>query len=255
TQVPRRFYASVNGNMIWNGIALASATTTSTYLDDAVATAQAVGQNLSDASGVFADLQTDDDVVEPLVEAMYQLAAQGQSFAADWLQTNATAMAGARAPGGFYGRFFDGPAPPAQGTVWQANGGFALAFAAGGLWPDQIATSNAGAWQNAVYVADDLPTLPSSLQFTGQAIAVFGTLGERDYQLGQASVFIDGIETFDQTGIHQDESNALAPVPDSILFAWRWPASGAHTLTFQAGPSDPKDGGPFLHVQGYSYVP
>jgi hypothetical protein len=256
TQVPRRFYASVNGNMIWNGIALAAATGETSYLDDAVATAQAVNQDLADASGVYADLQTDDDVVEPLIEGMYQLSMQpGQSFAANWLQTNATAMAAALAPDGVYGRFFDGPAPPAQSTEWQANGGLALAFVAGGLWPEQVATSNAGAWLSAVSVADDLPTLPCSIQFTGRAIAVFGTLGEQSYQLGQASVFIDGVQTFDQTGIHQNESNAFGPAPNSILFAWRWPTSGPHTLSFQAGPSDPKDGGPFLHVQGYSYVP
>ncbi len=81
-----------------------------------------------------------------------------------------------------------------------------------------------------------------------------GTIGEQCCQLGQAVVLIDGVETFDQTGIHQNQSNALAAVPDSILFAWRWPTSGAHTLTFQAGATDPKDGGPFLHLQGYWYV-
>lgn len=256
TQIPGRFYASVNGNMIWNGIALAGATKTSSYLDDAIATAQAVSAHLADANGVYANLQTDDDVVEPLIEGMYQLATQqSQRFASDWLQTNATAMAAARTADGTYGRFFDGPPPQGQISEWQANGGLALAFVAGGLWPDQIATSRAGAWQNAVYVADDLPTLPSSIQFTGQAIAVFGTIGEQSYQLGQASVFIDGVQTFDQTGIHQNESNAFGRLPNSILFAWRWPAAGPHTLSFQAGPSDPKEGGPFLHVQGYSYVP
>ena len=255
TQVPRRFYASVNGNMIWSGVALAAATGKASYLDDAVATAQAVTQDLSDAAGVYADLQTDDDVVEPLIEGMYQLAQQGQTFAGDWLRTNAQAMAAARAPDGVYGRFFDGPAPTAQIIEWQANGALALAFVAGSLWPTDPATSGANAWKNAVYVADDLPALPSSIQFTGQAIAVYGTLGEQSYQLGQALVSVDGVATFDQTGIHQNESNAFGPVPDSILFAWRWPTSGAHTLSFQAGPSDPKDGGPFLHVQGYSYVP
>lgn len=256
SQIPRRFYASVNGNMIWSGLALAAATGDASYLDDAVATGQAVAANLSDAAGVYADLQTDDDVVEPLVEAMYQLAtAQDQAFAEAWLQTNAQAMAGARAPDGAYGRFFDGPAPTAAITEWQANGGLALAFVAGGLWPDAVATSNAGAWKDAVYVADDLPALPSSIQFTGQAIAVFGTLGEQSYQLGQALVYVDGVETFDQTGIHQDESNAFGAIPDAVLFAWRWPTSGPHTVSFAAGPSDPKDGGPFLHVQGYSYVP
>ena len=256
TQIPRRFYGSVNGNMIWNGVALASATGTSSYLTDAIDTAQAVSQHLSDARGVYADLQTDDDVVEPLVEGMYVLATQqGQSFARQWLLTNAQAMAGAQTAQGVYGRFFDGPPPPAQITIWQANGGLALAFAAAGLSPEGDASANAGAWSGAKQVMNDLSTLPSSIQFTGQAIAVFGTLGDGDYQLGQASVLIDGVETFDQTGIHQNQTNAFGAVPDSVLFAWRWPSSGQHTLTFQAGPTDPKNGGPFIHVQGYSYVP
>jgi hypothetical protein len=256
TQIARRFYGSVNGNMIWNGVALAAATGTAQYLDDALATARAVSQSLSDANGVYADLQTDDDVVEPLIEAMYQLATQqGQTFARDWLLTNAQAMAAARASNGVYGRFFDGPAPPGQVTVWQANGGFALAFVAGGLSPTGSASANAGAWSDAVSVTDDLSTLPSSIQFTGRAIAVYGTIGEDCCQLGQASVFIDGVQTFDQTGIHQNQSNAFGAVPDSILFAWRWPTSGPHTLRLAAAATDPKDGGPFLHIRSYSYVP
>jgi hypothetical protein len=251
-----RFYGSVNGNMIWNGLTLAADTGQSSYADDAMATAKAVNQYLGDSAGIYADLQTDDDVAEPLVEGMYLMATQGkQSFATDWLLKNATAMAGARTPEGVYGRFFDGPAPPGQITEWQANGGFALAFVAGALSPTGPASTNAGAWKDATYVADDLSTLPSSITFTGRAIAVMGTIGEKCCKVGEARVFVDGVETFDQTGIHQNQSNAFGPVPSSILFAWRWPTSGSHTLRFEAGPPDPKDGGPFLHVQGYSYVP
>jgi hypothetical protein len=256
TQIPRRFYGSVNGNMIWNGVALAAATGQSSYLDDAVATGQAVTQDLSDAAGVYADLQTDDDVVEPLIEGMYALATQAsEGFARDWLLTNAQAMAAARASNGVYGRFFDGPAPSGQITEWEANGGFALAFVAGQLEPSADGTSNADAWQSATYVADDMSTLPSTIRFTGRAIAVLGTVGEQCCQLGQASVMIDGVPTFDQTGIHQNESNAFGPVPDAVLFAWRWPSSGSHTLSFGTLPTDPKDGGPFLHIRGYAYVP
>lgn len=256
TPLPHRFYGSVNGNMIWNGVVLAAATGQSSYMDDAVATATAVKDHLSDAAGIYADLQTDDDVVEPLIEGMYLLATQGkQAFAKDWLLANAQAMSGARAASGVYGRFFDGPPPPGKVTEWQANGAFALAFVAGGLWPGENASANAGAWDGAQYVADDLSTLPSSIQFTGKAIAVLGTIGEQCCQLGEARVFVDGVETFDQTGIHQNQSNAFGPAPDSVLFAWRWPTSGTHTLRFEAGPPDAKDGGPFLHVQGYSYVP
>jgi hypothetical protein len=256
TQVPKRFYGSVNGNMIWNGIGLFAATGTMTYLDDAIATAQAVSDHLADANGVYADLQTDDDVVEPLIEGMYRLATeQGQSFARAWLLTNAGAMAGARTSQGVYGRFFDGPPPQGNITAWEANGGFALAFAAGGLSPGGDALANAGGWANAVLVNDDVSALPSSIDFTGRAIAVFGTLGDTDSQLGQASVLVDGVETFDQTGIHQNQTDALGQVPGAVLFAWRWPTSGHHTLGFAAGPTDPKNGGPFVHVQAYSYVP
>jgi hypothetical protein len=251
-----RFYGSVNGIMISNGLALAAATAASTYADDALATALAVTQNLNDANGVYADLQTDDDVVEPLVEAMYRLATdKAQDFARQWLLTNASAMAGARTTDGVYGRFFDGPPPQGKITMWQASGGLALAIAAGALAPDADASAKADAWKAASYVAEDLATLPSSISITGQAVAVFGTIGVADYHLGQARVFVDGVETFDQTGIHQAEDNALGPVPDAVLFAWRWPASGQHTLSFEAGPSDAKNGGPFLHLVGYSYVP
>ena len=251
TPIAGRYYGSVNGNMIWSGVALATATGTASYEQDAVATAKAVAQDLADPNGVYADLQTDDDVVEPLVEAMAALAAQpGQTFAADWITTNARAMAGSRTASGVYGRIFDGPPPPGQMTVWQANGGLALAFAAGGLSPAGNAAGNAGAWQGATSVASDQSMLPFSIGFTGRAVAVFGTLGVTDYMLGQASVWVDGTETLDKTGIHQNESNAFGQVPDSILFAWRWPAPGAHTLRFDGQPTDPKDGD-----SGYAYVP
>jgi hypothetical protein len=256
TPIARRFYASVNGNMIWNGIALAGATGQASYLNDAIATATAVTQDLSDANGIYADLQTDDDVIEPLIEAMYVLGTQqGQQFALDWLHANARAIAGARTANGTYGRFFDGPPPPAQATEWQANGGLALAFVAGALWPAEVASAHAEDWSGAVSVTDDLQTLPSSIQFTGRGIAVFGTLGDQCCHLGQAEILVDGVETFDQTGIHQNESEAFGRVPDSVLFAWRWPTSGSHTITLQAGATDPKNGGPYLHVQRYAYLP
>ena len=194
-------------------------------------------------------------MVEPLIEGMYALATGSkQAFARAWLLTNARAMAGARAPNGVYGRFFDGPPPPGRVSEWQANGGFALAFVAGGLWPTEVATAGAESWGRAIAVSDDLSTLPSSIHFTGRAIAVFGTLGETSYQLGQAKVLVDGVETFDHTGIHQNESNAFGKIPDSILFAWRWPETGSHTLSFEAQTPDLKDGGPFLHIQSYAYV-
>ena len=67
--MPGQYFASVNGNMIWAGQALAAATGAGRYLSQAVATARAVRANLSDGAGVFADLQADNDITGPLVEA------------------------------------------------------------------------------------------------------------------------------------------------------------------------------------------
>ena len=74
TQVPHRFFASVNGDMIWSGFQLARVTGERRYLDEALATARAVDRLLADPAGVFADLQAENDIVEPLVEAMFVLA-------------------------------------------------------------------------------------------------------------------------------------------------------------------------------------
>ena len=64
-------------------------------------------------------------------------------------------------------------------------------------------------------------------------------------------MFVDGIETFDRTGIWQNKSSAGFGLPGSVLFAWRWPHSGTHTLRFAAGKMNAKEGGPFLHIVGY----
>ena len=85
-QVPHRFFASVNGDMIWNGVRLWQYTGQRHFYDEAPSTAQAVDLDLSDASGVFVDVQGENDVVEPLVEAMYELAVQEHvGFARDWI--------------------------------------------------------------------------------------------------------------------------------------------------------------------------
>ena len=136
TALPARYFASVNGNMIWAGSALAAATGDRRYLLQAVATARAVSSRLSDAAGVYADLQADNDVVEPLVEAMYALAAADhQAFAARWLLAAASAAGADQNAAGEFGRFFDGPPPTSVATAWQINGGIALIQAAGALEP------------------------------------------------------------------------------------------------------------------------
>lgn len=255
-QLPGRFFGSVNGNMIWSGVALALATGDQGYLNDATTTASAVDRFLSDARGVYADLQAENDVVEPLVEAFYVLAAdQGIDAARTWILTNAqAAITGSRTGEGLYGRFFDGPVPTAPITAWQVNGGLALAIAAAALAPNDAPTANM-TWSTGHSVMRELTSLPSSLEFTGSGIALFGTLGEQCCEHGHASVAIDGRSTEDQTGIWQNKSSAGLALEDTLLFAWRWPTSGAHSLEFGPSVTNVKEGGPFLHVRRYVVLP
>jgi hypothetical protein len=253
-RVPHRYFASVNGDMIWSGIQLARATHDAGYLQQATATARAVATSLADPAGVFADLQAENDIVEPLVEAMYDLATLDHAgFARAWILRNAAAAVSARARTGAYGRFFDGPAPTSLTTAWQSNGGLALEMAAAALDPaGRVSTANT--WAGATFHADDISALPSSVTFTGSQVAFIGTLGERCCQDGHARVLVDGVETVDGTGIWQDKSSLGQAIPGTVLFAWRWPASGTHTITFEPGAVNAKEGGPFLHLAGYFLV-
>jgi hypothetical protein len=249
-QLPHRFFASVNGDMIWSGFHLARVTGERRYLGEALATAHAVDRRLSDPSRVFADLQAENDIVEPLVEAMFVLAKDGQRFARAWILRNAAAALSARRRDGTFGRFFDGPPPRARATAWQTNGGLALHIAAAALAPKQrIASANS--WTGAHYVPHQVSVLPASFTFTGSAIALIGTLGERCCEPGHARVLVDGTETFDRTGIWQNKSSSGRSLPDSVLFAWRWPKRGTHTLRFEPGEPNGKEGGSFLHLEGY----
>ena len=92
---------------------------------------------------------------------------------------------------------------------------------------------------------------PASLTFTGSAIALVGTLGEKCCEAGHARVFVDGRETFDGTGIWQNKSSSGRSLRNTVLFAWRWSKRGAHTISFQPGEPNGKEGGSFLHLQGY----
>ena len=256
TALPARYFASVNGNMIWAGSALAAATGDRRYLLQAVATARAVSSRLSDAAGVYADLQADNDVVEPLVEAMYALAAADhQAFAARWLLAAASAAGADQNAAGEFGRFFDGPPPTSVATAWQINGGIALIQAAGALEPHGR-PADPGFWQRARYVADDrdLDDSPLRISFTGRAIAIMGSVGARCCVAGHARVFIDGTQTFDRTGIWQNMTSPSAQQPDQVLFAWRWPRSGHHTITIKPGIPDAMEGGSFFAMNGYLLV-
>lgn len=249
-QLPHRFYASVNGNMIDAGLRLYDATSDRRYLREAIATAKAVDGDLIDGRKIFVDEQAENDIEEPLVEAMFELAAQRrQPFARDWILRNAEAAASARSPDGNFGRFFDGPPPTGAVTAWQTNGGFALMIAAAALAPQAGPVSDA--WLGASYIPRDAAALPLTITVHGSSIALIGTIGDRCCEGGHARVFVDGIETFDQRGIWQNKSSSGRRLPHSVLFAWRWSVPGAHTIRIEPGIPNAKEGGPYLHLEGY----
>jgi hypothetical protein len=252
TQQQGRYFGSIQGNMIWSGMALAKITGKTSYNDDAVATAKAVDAVLSDPNHIYADLQAENDVIEPLVEAMYVLYKdQSQTFAKDWILRNAEASVSTITPTGAYGRFFNGPVSSGIISQWQANGGYALAFAAAAVDPTGVPAT--GRWNGATTMPSSINTasLPASIDFTGSAIALIGTIGEQCCEAGHARVFVDGTETKDTTGIWQNKSSAGQSLPNSVLFAWTWPAAGSHTIQIQPGVSTGKEGGSFAHIQSY----
>lgn len=227
-QVRDRFFASVNGDMIWNGLRLWRYTGQQHFFDEARATAQSVDLNLADSSGIFVDLQGENDVVEPLVEAMYDLASEEDvAFARDWIVRNASAALSSRGADGTFSRLFDGPAQTLT-SIWESNGGIALEMAAGAL--DPLGSADvADAWSGRTNIGQTITKLPTTISFTGAAIALSGTIGKLCTS-GHVHVFIDGVETFDRTGLWQNYS---MPVGDSVFFAWRWPAPGQHTIRLE----------------------
>lgn len=250
--LPHRFFASVNGLMIEAGLTLTRATGQARYAEEARATARAL-RALDDDRGIFADLQAENDVVEPLVLAMLMLAREGDAIARDWIVRNAAAAAHARRADGAYGRFFDGPPPAGTVTAWQINGGLALAIAAGALAPDQVPESE-NPWPSTPMRAVRLTALPHVLRFAGSGIALTGTLGQQCCELGRVRVFIDGRETFDRTGIWQNKSSSGRVLPDTVLFAWRWRKSGPHEIRLDADVPNAKEGGPFVDARGVAII-
>jgi hypothetical protein len=251
------YFASVNGNMIWAGSALAAATGKRGYLSEAVSTARAVATRLSDGAGIFADLQADNDIVVPLVEAMYRLATTDhQRFAVRWLLANASAAGADDNAAGEFGRFFDGPPPSALATSWQISGGIALVTAAAALRPGWR-PADPGYWHGAQWVPDEqtLHKTPARIAFTGRAIAIMGTIGAKCCLYGHARVFIDGVQTVNRTGIWQDMSSPARRQPDQVLFAWRWRRAGRHVITIEPGLFDREEGGSFFQMTGYLLVP
>ena len=262
TQVPHRFYASVNGDMIDNGIMLSGFMKDPTYLNEARASAAAVESRLADPNGIYADLQADNDIVEPLVEAMYDLATlpgdPGAPGARAWIITNAkAAIPEDRDSRGWYGRFFDGYGPNWDVDAWQTSGGLALAVAAAALEPSTVPLG--GDWSAKQFHAQSFSGFPAPvITFTGRAVAFVGAIGDVCCEPGHAGVRVDGVETFDESGVWQNKSAPQIRIPGAILFAWRWRASGLHSVQFipptYDGP-DVKEGGPYIHVDGYYVVP
>ncbi len=245
--LPHRFFASVNGTMISAGLELAATTRDPAYGRDAKATARAIERELDDARGVFVDPQAENDVVAPLVIAMYRLAAQGDAEARAWIVRNAAAAIQARTADGSYGRFFDGPPPPGQVTMWETNGGFALAFAAAALAPSDIVEPDTWPTARSASVALDAS---SSYRFSGSGIAFTGTLGEHP---GHAHVLLDGRPIADRTGIWQGLTYVAKG--NALLFAWRWPASGPHVVTFVPAEENVKEGPAFLDLREAFVLP
>jgi len=96
---------------------------------------------------------------------------------------------------------------------------------------------------------------PASISFTGTGIALIGTLGEHCCQPGHARVFIDGRETVDTTGIWQNKSSPGISIANTVLFAWRWPTTGRHTIQIQPGIDNAKEGSSFIDIQSYLVAP
>jgi hypothetical protein len=241
-QVPDRFFASVNGDMIWNGVQLWKYTGQQHFYEEAVATARSVDRNLSDSRGVFVDLQGENDVVEPLVEAMYTLASEERvEFAHQWIVRNAGAALSARAADGTFSRLFDGP-PQGTVSIWESNGGIALQIAAGALEPQSRAHASDG-WNGGTNVGQTITKLPATIVFNGAGIALSGTISKLCTS-GHVRVFIDGIETFDRTGLWQNHS---MPDGDSVFFAWRWPSPGLHVVRLEPA-SDAQLGIDVMHL-------
>ena len=248
TQVPGQFQAGVNGDMIYAAYVLFVASRGSAYQTQATSVAQAVATKLSDGRGILANLEDEHDSAEPLFEAFYVLAKYwNQDFALDFVTRNAAAAEGARTQNGSIGRFFDGPPPEDGVTAWQTSGGFAATMAGQALQPGDALPSPGPDWKNAKFTPLKSQTMPQVIRFSGSGISLRGTLGDPCCPAG-ARVFIDGVETFDRTGIRQSYSPA-GKIPNSVLFAWQWPAAGKHEIRLEA--KSPSDAEHAVHLSGY----
>lgn len=260
--VPRQFFASVNGRMIEAGLELAAATGAARYAREARDTAAAIGR-LVDARGVFVDLQAQNDVVAPLVVAFAKLASTDLA-ARRWIARNAAAASHARGADGSYARFFDGPPPPPRGTVsvFETNGGLALAIAAAAYAPDGRPPREAWSASRARPLA--IRSAPATIAFRGSGIALVGPLpapGEPGCvrlrvgpcEGGRVGVLVDGRAPLSAIGVWQGK--ALVASRRTVLFAWRWPSPGEHRVALAPVAFNGKQGGTYTDLREALILP
>jgi hypothetical protein len=72
--------------------------------------------------------------------------------------------------------------------------------------------------------------------------------------MGHARVLVDGVETFNQTGIWQNMSSPARKQPDQVLFAWRWHDPEHHVVAVLPARYDHEEGGSFFEMSGYLLV-
>ncbi|HEX9031154.1 MAG TPA: hypothetical protein VF834_04875, partial [Streptosporangiaceae bacterium] len=173
-----------------------------------------------------------------------------------WLMVNASAAGADTNPLGEFGRFFDGPPPASIATAWQMDGGMAVMMAAAALHPGGH-PADPGFWLHADYYPDQATlagTHSVQVAFTGRAIAILGDIGARCCAFGHATVQVDGVPTFDRTGIWQGMDSPARRQPEQVLFAWRWPTSGRHVITIGPAAFNSEQGGSFFQMTGYLVV-
>ena len=192
TQVPQRFFASVNGDMIWNGVELAKLTGG----HSAISTRRSrPGRRSRRASPTR-------PACSPTSRRRTTSSSRSsrgctrsrprptKSIRAELDPLERRRRLSARTADGSFGRFFDGPPPQTTITAWQTNGGLALEIAAAALAPSQTVPLGSR-WAAARKIARSVgPT--GTIRFTGSGIALLGTLGEVCCESGHAQVLVDG---------------------------------------------------------------
>jgi hypothetical protein len=97
--------------------------------------------------------------------------------------------------------------------------------------------------------------IENAIDIAASADAVFDYCTGSRRETGHAEVAVDGVQTVDRTVIWQNKSSSGRSIPDAVLFAWRWPTAGTHTIEIRGGVPNGKEAGSFFHMTGYWVVP